>query len=511
MAAPTAPNRSAGYTFLIESHGLEVVPNWHTSSVGPTGTTRSIVQGGRISTVYPAAYWPGDTTGDHLEFALKYDGVNLGILSALFDVIAEAELIAWIASKPTSKYARRIWFLYEFLKERTLPLPALDKGNYIELLERDRYFTTVPGRRVRRQRVIDNLLGGPSFCPVVRRTPVLDAMDETELRQRCERIVAAYPPEVVRRALGYLYLKETKSSYEIEHAKPSATRTERFIGLLEMAASRDFCNKPSLIEVQNRVVDPRFCDHDYRADQNYVGQTVSFQKQLIHYVCPKPEDIPSLMEGLIRAHGMMQDGHVPAIVHAAAVSYGFVFMHPFSDGNGRIHRFLIHNILSLRGLTPTGLMFPVSAAMLKNPQLYDRSLEAFSRGIMELIDYKIDDHGRMRVAGATGDLYRFIDMTAEAEALREFVQLTIEHELLAELAFLTSHDTARRAIQDIVDMPDRQIDLFMQFCLQQNGHLSANKRKKYFPFLKDEELSAMEAALRREFADLQNPAPGAPA
>jgi Fic family protein len=46
------------------------------------------------------------------------------------------------------------------------------------------------------------------------------------------------------------------------------------------------------------------------------------------------------------------------------------------DGNGRIHRFLIHNILARRKFTPEGLMFPVSAVMLKNPADYDASLEA---------------------------------------------------------------------------------------------------------------------------------------
>ncbi len=71
------------------------------------------------------------------------------------------------------------------------------------------------------------------------------------------------------------------------------------------------------------------------------------------------------MEGLIASHERMGSGGVSAVIHAAAVAYGFVFLHPFEDGNGRIHRFLIHNILARHGFTPAGIIFPVSASMLK--------------------------------------------------------------------------------------------------------------------------------------------------
>lgn len=77
------------------------------------------------------------------------------------------------------------------------------------------------------------------------------------------------------------------------------------------------------------------------------------------------------MSGLIESHKRMKEGKVAPVIHAAAIAYGFVFLHPFEDGNGRIHRFLIHNILSLKGMVPRGLMFPVSAVMLKNPADYD--------------------------------------------------------------------------------------------------------------------------------------------
>lgn len=499
MTSDTTLKRLAGYAFLIEQYDLSVLPNWHTSSVSPTGTLRSTIQDGQVESVYPQSYWPGDGKGDHLEFALKYDGVNLGILSALFDVVLADEIAAWIRSKPTGKYARRIWFLYEFLTGRELPLPDLTKGNYVELLESDRYYTAGPGRRMQRQRVLDNLLGGKDFCPIIRRTEKLASMEAIDLQKRCEEVVTSYPPELLRRALSYLYNKETRSSFEIEHIKPSASRTEKFIGLLEMAEHKDFCEKSLLIDVQNRIVDPRFRDTDYRISQNYVGQTISYQKQLVHYVCPRPDDLPELMAGLLAAHQVMKEGALPAIIHAAAISYGLVFMHPFEDGNGRIHRFLIHNILSQRGEIPKGLMFPVSAAMLKNRALYDDSLEAFSDPLMRLVEYDLDDLGQMTVPYKTGDLYRYIDMTAQAEALYCFIKFTIEHELVEELDFLANYDKTKQAIQEIVDMPDRLIDLFIQLCLQNNGRLSTKKREAHFGFLTDGELIDMENAVREGY------------
>jgi Fic family protein len=171
---------------------------------------------------------------------------------------------------------------------------------------------------------------------MVRRTDALRNFEAADLPNRCRQVVSEYSPEVLKRALGYLYTKETKSSFEIEHIKPSSTRTERFVKLLQMAEQDDFCRKAQLIDVQNRIVDDRFRNSDYRATQTYVGETVVRQKERIHFACPKPENLVDLMEGLIAAHERMNTGGVPAVIQAAAVSYGFVFLHPFEDGNGSL-------------------------------------------------------------------------------------------------------------------------------------------------------------------------------
>ena len=251
-----------------------------------------------------------------------------------------------------------------------------------------------------------------------------------------------------------------------------------------------------MIDIQNRTVDPRFKESDYRINQNYVGQTVSYQNEVIHFICPKPEDLPDLMEGITNTHKRMKEGEVNSVIHAAVIAYGFIFIHPFEDGNGRIHRFLIHNILSKRGLIPKGLMFPVSATMLKNPADYDASLESFSKPLLKLIEYRLDDNGMMTVENDTADWYRYLDMTNQAEALFGFVNKTIEEELVEELSFLVNYDKTKREIQDIIDMPDRLIDLFIQICFQNNGKLSDRKRASHFKFLTDKELASMEKAFR---------------
>lgn len=492
--------RHSGYTALVERFQLDVIPNWHRSFVSNGSPRQTYLPDGTVDEVFPSAYWPGDTLGGHLEFALKYDGVNLALLNQIFREDVERELVAYIQSKPTGKYVRQIWFFYEFLTARTLPIEDLNRGNYVDLLDSEDYYATAPSRQVRRQRINDNLLGGRDFCPIVRRTSRLRAFEAANLSERCRMIMEDYPPDLFSRALSFLYLKETQSSFDIENEKLSAKRMERFYALLHLTGNDDFCQEPRLIQLQHRTVDPRFRADRYRDSQNYVAENMDWEKTRIHFVSPKPTDLPTLMAGLFATHERMKNGNVPAVIHAAAVAFGFVFLHPFDDGNGRVHRFLIHNILSLRGFTPTGVIIPVSASMLQDRPSYDASLEAFSEKLMPLIDYRLDHRGRMSVDNDTAGWYRYIDMTAQAEALYDFIQRAIDTELPNELAFLAHYDEAKRALMEIVDMPDRHIDLFIRFCRQNKGRLGAKKRTDYFELLTDEEIVQMEQVVRKSFS-----------
>ena len=63
----------------------------------------------------------------------------------------------------------------------------------------------------------------------------------------------------------------------------------------------------------------------------------------------------------------------------------------------------------------------------------------------------------------TADYYRYFDATRHAEFLYSCVKKTIEEDLPRETDFLHRYDQFRARIEEIVDMPDRTIDLLFHF------------------------------------------------
>lgn len=70
---------------------------------------------------------------------------------------------------------------------------------------------------------------------------------------------------------------------------------------------------------------------------------------------------------------------------------------------------------------------------------------------------------------------------------------------MEELDFLEVYDKAKQAIQEIVDLPDRQIDLFINLTIQNNGKLSERKRESFFSKLNSQEIDAIEDAIWKAF------------
>ena len=490
--------KPVGYEWLKQHLAIDPMPHFCESYIATKGGRKTEVRDGFHFEYYPKSYQPEETLPAQLEFALKYEGFHFELLRACFEAWSSDDLAAYIRDKPIARNRRRIWYLYETFEDTTLDVENVSKGGYIDLLDAKQYFTT-EGTRSRRHRVLVNWLGTKDFCPLVRRTAELVAFVDKRLNERMHEQILAYPQDVMQRAMQYLYTKETKSSFAIERQTPTQQRSARFIDLLKQAGRNCSFTETRLTTLQNAIVDERYVEDGFRKIQNYVGETAFVGKEIVHFVPPKPDDVASLMLGLEQCFQRLRLSEVDAVVSAAVLSFGFVFIHPFEDGNGRIHRFLIHDYFAGQHFTPPGVMFPISAAMLNSMVEYDSVLEAFSRPLMSRIQYRLTSDGELETLGETRDFYRFMDVTAQATQLYVFLERTIETEFVAELTFLENYDTARDAMRNVVDMPDGDVDKFIRFVTQNRGRLSANKRKRFYEKLTDEEVKQLEQSVRVAF------------
>lgn len=486
--------KSIGYQWLIERFDLKVCDLLTKSYAVPESRMKEVDEGLVRNLYYPLRRVSvDDTWQENLVFAIKNEGVNLEVLKAFFATRTNEEMLPFVLEHPTGSFHRRLWFFYEYLTGRRLDLVDVAMGNYIDAVDEDYQFALPKGAaiRERRYRVMNNLIGTRDFCPMIRKTAAIKAFSAEKLKHMSDELLNRYPPELLYRAVQYLYIKETKSSFAIERETPDQGRMDRFISILKNV-SLDPVGKEFLISLQNIIVEGRYAQKDWRTDQVYVGETLTPNHEKVHFIGVKPEDVAGIMRGFLSVLNawISVPGGDPVVI-AAVMSFAFVFIHPFDDGNGRLHRYFMHYILARMGFTPREFIFPVSAVLLKQSAEYDRMLETFSKRLMSRIDYMMDSNGEVKVEGESVDFYRYIDYTPIVERFQQVIRITIETEWKVELDYLVRYDRMRTDMRAIVDMPEKKANQFILFVRQNDGKLSAAKRKLFLE-LTDDEIARLE-------------------
>lgn len=501
-----------GYSQLITQYSLGTLPLAEEAQLASDIKGRdSRLQGGRRLNLFEPKYQPEDSLAGHLQFALRYEGVNLQVLTLLFAQTGKEQLLQWISGSPESRYARTACHLYEWLTGRELPIadPVSPRASYTKLANEQLQLALPHGERHARFRVQNNLPGTRDFCPLIRITPYLQGMLATDLRRLTATTLARYDQDLLRRAAAYLYLKETQSSFEVEREQPSPQKAQRFADLLRQADTQTPLSEERLVALQQATLDPRFHEFTWRSSQNWVGKDLGSRKQ-VDFVPPRPADVPALMQGLLAlaeeyqsvGNGTVMNGPDPVLM-AAAIAFGFVFIHPFMDGNGRIHRYLIHDVLAKARFTPRGIVLPVSAVILANLDDYITTLEQFSRALNQRTDFD-PDQPALPATGNDAVYFRYPDLTVQAEFLYKALERTVTHDLEHEIDFLLGFDRASKALNALLDWPGHSLELFIRVVHENGGKLSANKRKSHFAWMRDDEIQTAEALVVAAFNSIQD-------
>lgn len=200
-----------------------------------------------------------------------------------------------------------MWFIYEWLLEERLPLPDLQIGNYVSLVnEKIQY--AIQGEKSFRHRIINNLPGTRYFCPLIFRTEKLEAHINANLSQQKNIFLNSVHKDVLQRASSFLLLEDSKASFTIEGEQPSNNRAMRWGKAIGQAGDKPL----TIIELERLqqiiIENPRFLKMGLRAEGGFVGeQDRNTGEPLPEHVSARPKDLEQLLNGLIATNNLLQD------------------------------------------------------------------------------------------------------------------------------------------------------------------------------------------------------------
>jgi hypothetical protein len=449
--------------------------------------------------VYPASYLPDENLYKQLIFALKYEGVDLLLFKKLFEVLSSVEMEEMIQQENLGQYSRRIWFIYEWLTKKKLNIPDLKTGNLVPVID-ERLQYAIDGVSSPRHKVINNLPGNQDFCPLIRKTEKLEQYIESNIRQKKSNYLNRVHKDILQRASSFLLLKDSKASFSIEGENPRNNRAARW-GTAIGQAGKNELSIAELNHLQQLVIEnDRFVKMGIRSQQGFIGdRDRETQEPIPDHISAKYEDLEQLMAGWLQTQKVLTESRMDPVLVAAKIAFGFVFIHPFVDGNGRLHRYIIHHILSQTGYTEQGIIFPVSASILTHIKDYAKTLESHSHPILNFIEWKASENNNVEILNDTLDYYRYFDATAQAEFLFYCVNDTLVNIIPNEVEYLKKYDAFKQFLDNKYEMPDNMISLIVGFLEQGNGKLSVRARKKEFSALTQKEVKEIETTFMEIF------------
>lgn len=495
---------SVGYQFLCQALDLSAFPPAKPARIAPvsrlTATSDAVLVPANVA---PA----GKQAIEHLLFALKHEGINLPILAQALKRLPQSDIIQQVTATPSSRYARILGFLWEAFHQQELPIEVAITGPTVDLFDPKKYLTHPAGDRNVRWKVRFNGLGTPDYCATVERTPNIERLLALNILDRANEFLDQLGTHATDRALSWAYLHETESSFAIERESLGQNKAEAFIGLLKQAHLPRAMDETYLVELQNAAItNPFNWAASYRTEQNWLRGPLRGAAG-VTYVPPPLELVQPLMRGVLYCANELPK-QIDPMVAAAIASFGFVFIHPFMDGNGRLSRFLFHYALCQSGRLSHGLLLPVSVAMKRHESDYLDALQTYSMPMRRRWDVRwIGDEDYDLHFKGDDSLYRHWDATAAVEFCLEMAQQALEHDLREETDFLARFDRVFRAIDERFDVRRNDLTTLIISCLQHQGKVSKNRRKQFRDRVPEAAFEALEEACNQALLDASSPSP----
>ncbi len=234
------------------------------------------------------------------------------------------------------------------------------------------------------------------LAPIAEVTPNLDAAI-LALADDASRELTRFDAEAGSIATPFaaiLLRSESASSSEVENLSSSAKQ----VALAEIGAAKspnaklivanvramqaalelaDDINETSIIAMHSALLEesaPHFVGN-FREEQVWIGGG-RISPHGADFVAPHHDRVDAYMRDLV---AFTHRTDLPVLIQVALTHAQFETIHPFSDGNGRTGRALIHSMLRHGGIT-RNITVPVSAGLLNDTSSYFDALTKFREG-----------------------------------------------------------------------------------------------------------------------------------
>lgn len=307
--------------------------------------------------------------------------------------------------------------------------------------------------------------------------------------------------DLLMRSAAWLTSIESRATFAIERESDRKDDIRRFASaMLEHCGKIDDpLSDNSLIAMQKDVLGHRALRTGIRESPVFVGSAAHHSATVVQYVAASPQQVPGLMAGL-RAFDERTKGS-STLARAGVLAFGFVYIHPLADGNGRLHRLLVNDTLQREGMVPSGIILPISSTIVKssiNRGRYMSVLNRISDPLMRRYStsYRFGNNDRVCPDGVVTDfefdayedaahLWRYPDLSEHCHFVADMVRVTIVENMTQEAGFLSRHDEARARLKLVYEMPDRDADTIVRSLRENAGRVTSKLLKAYESVFED--------------------------
>ena len=371
-----------------------------------------------------------------------------------------SELINFLIDNKKSIMARKIWFMYETFIEELKINSIHDELNYETILNDELQVTLkTTSFRSDRHKIINNMISSGSLYICIERTEFIKEQEiGLEINPTANN---NYSNDHINE---YIYKKEMLFSHliEKEKVKNSNFNQMEYLKCFQLDIKH-------LVDAQNQIVDLEFKSKKWRDRQIYIGnttQSINYKfTESYDYICPKPEDVESLMDDFFSLNKKLEVSNLNIIIQATILSFVFNYIHPFDDGNGRLSRFLVNWLLFCK----KNHVYPISAVIFDEISEYYTILNEFSISIHPFIKFNKNEDGSIDVINHTVNLYQLFNLTKQTEYLFRIFNKATKYRYI-EYQSLSIHDELNK------NFPNIDIKYIKLLIL--NGKIGAKKKKK---------------------------------